>query len=313
MHESKQTFLAFAALLASLPFALLGGLACTYSPVPLSGVEETSDAGPTGGATDPGDPPPPSPIDRPSDGGLAAGADAAGARRDATTADRSGNRPPDGGPPPVTCGPTLPCPGQENCLQGVCVPAPASCAGIKSRQPTAPDGLYWVVEGGMPRRSYCDMATGQILCGPTAQQRNGRTREGSNQPFTFMSQLMPGDSACKIWAVRHATDGYPFNRLARTAGLTLDTCQAFGFRGNGALDQQCAYGRERTDCGFGIQVPFFLWGNDCDCVRRPDGSPQPRFVRQGEGIRAGSLEIGVSVGTIPWNVSGTVFGTCAVK
>ncbi len=95
--------------------------------------------------------------------------------------------------------------------------------------------------------------------------------------------------------------------------MTLDTCQALGFKRNGTFNQTCPYGRERTDCGFGITVPFYLWGNDCDCVRRPDGTPQPRYVKEGVGIRAGSLEIGVSIGTLPWNVSGTVSATCAVQ
>ena len=60
-------------------------------------------------------------------------------------------------------------------------------------------------------------------------------------------------------------------------------------------------------------MPFYLWGNDCDCVRRPDGSPSPTYVKEGVGIRAGNLEIGVSVGGLPWNVSGTVFATCQVQ
>jgi hypothetical protein len=317
-----------------LVLALLG-ISCSFSPATLPAVAD--DAGPPPGPR-PGPSPQPSPpapgqtppIDGTSDAGAAGpggprpAADAAGAAEarppgvDARAPQVDAGPPapsPDAGPPRVSCGPSQACAGQQNCLLGFCEDPPATCGAIKSRVPSAPDGLYWLTVGAARERSYCDMATGEVLCSPRVGERNGRTREGSNLLFKFKSELLPGDQLCRIWHVRHATDGYPFNNLARTPGLTLDTCQALGFRRDGDLSKRCAYGRERTTCGYfpNDGRPYFLYGNDCVCVLRPDGTPQPRYVKEGPGIMAGNLEIGISVSTIPWNADGSVSATCQVQ
>src|SRR4051812_22842525 len=97
----------------------------------------------------------------------------------------------DQAPPKIACAAGA-CSGQANCVGGFCEPAPATCAALKQAGPSLGDGVYWIQLAGRPRRAYCDMMTGEILCAERAA-RNGTIREGSGFKFSLQSELQAGE------------------------------------------------------------------------------------------------------------------------
>jgi hypothetical protein len=228
-------------------------------------------------------------------------------------ADAAADRGPDAGPPKVAC-PAGTCSGPFNCVAGFCEAAPATCAALKQQLPSAGDGVYWIQLAGRPaQHGYCDMMVPELLCAERGLRRLGRTREGSGQRFSLWSELQPGEQICKIWAVRNQ-DGYPMDKLfATTPPLPVSTCQALGFKGgDDGLGMVCRFGWDTangyTDCGFKV-TPIFKWGNSCDCSL-VNGQRPRRYVRE-EGVDPQGR--GLFEGGVPWNESGTVFGTCRVR
>jgi hypothetical protein len=149
-----------------------------------------------------------------------------------------------------------------------------------------------------------------VLCADRGQ-REGRTREGSNHRFSLSSELQPGEALCKIWAVRHE-DGNPMDRLFPAPGLAVSGCEALGFKGGdaGIMKATCRYGADAAngygDCGYGKR-PFYKWGNSCDCSL-VNGQKPPRFV-----LEKGVSSFGIYESGLPWNVDGSISGTCGVK
>jgi hypothetical protein len=204
------------------------------------------------------------------------------------------------------------CSGQANCVSGFCEAAPATCAALKTAGPSLADGVYWIQLAGRPRRAYCDMMTGEILCAERGL-RNGKIREGSGFKFTMQSELQAGEQLCKIWAVRHS-DGYPLDKLfPTTPALPVTTCQALGLKGDDAgLDMVCKYGWDTangyTSCGF-AGASVIKWGNSCDCSL-VNGQRPRHYVRE---VGVDPQGRGLFEGGIPWNAGGTIFGTCRVR
>jgi hypothetical protein len=222
-------------------------------------------------------------------------------------------RPPgpvDAGPPaPPPCDGAGNCPAGRNCVAGnVCLPA-NSCAAIKSQKPGAPDGVYWL--GG--QQAYCDMRIGAVLCGQTAAEHQGRTRVGPEIPFKLSSELHLADGTCRIWAVRHASDGYPLDRIRNTPSA----CAAMGFKSGdeglllgASRNRSCPYGSNPapySDCGFGGPDHrfggrgFYKWGNTCTGCSPPITAAG--YFKQGP----------VFASDIYWDMTGRVSNFCKVR
>ncbi|HEY0714519.1 MAG TPA: fibrinogen-like YCDxxxxGGGW domain-containing protein [Polyangia bacterium] len=219
-----------------------------------------------------------------------------------------------GPPPPPACDARGACANGRNCVAGnVCLPA-ASCAQIKTQKPGAPDGVYWLASGTTQQQVYCDMVLGVVLCGTTAGEHQGRTRVGPAVAFKLSSQLDVAAGTCRIWAVRHATEGYPFDKIRPD---TVSTCGALGFKAGDAgikagasINRSCPYGSNPppfSDCGYGGPDRrfggrgFYKWGNTCTSC-----SPvitTPGYFKQGP----------IFASDIHWDMSGRVSNYCNVR
>ncbi|HEY0706060.1 MAG TPA: fibrinogen-like YCDxxxxGGGW domain-containing protein, partial [Polyangia bacterium] len=217
-------------------------------------------------------------------------------------------------PPPPSCDARGACANGRNCVAGnVCLPA-TSCAQIKTQKPTATDGVYWIGSGASQQQVYCDMRLNVALCGTVAGEHQGRTRIGPAVPFKLSSQLDVTAGTCRIWAVRHAADGYPFDKIRPD---TVSTCAALGFKtGDGgiklgaSINRSCPYGANPapfSDCGYGGPDRrfngrgFYKWGNTCTSC-----SPvitTPGYFKQGP----------IFASDIHWNMNGSVSNFCNVR
>jgi len=155
------------------------------------------------------------------------------------------------------------CPAGQNCIDGQCRGAVASCAAHKQAWPKAGDGVYWIVSGGQNHLAYCDMALGTELCTDVMGAHSGKTREGSNLAFSLVSLLSADGRSCELWALR-ANDGFPLGQFAKDVpGITLGQCQALGFLDDLALGG-CQYGTDTgySNCGFAVS-PLYAYGHKC--------------------------------------------------
>jgi hypothetical protein len=190
-----------------------------------------------------------------------------------------------------------------NCDKGVCVPATVSCAAHKSAYPSSGDGVYWINPTGTPMRAYCDMQLQSELCTEIEADHRGKTRDGSNLPYTMRSILHARDAKCSIWAVRGSTDGYPIRAIEMVEGQKLGTCQALGFPSDVMLGE-CAFGDSAgySNCGFALSPPLYQWGNHCSGCMIGDGL-SPTYVKQGP----------MHSSTVLSTADGSVQSHCAVK
>jgi hypothetical protein len=224
-------------------------------------------------------------------------------------------RPPVDGPPPVPhCDGAGHCAAGLNCIADNVCAAATSCAQIKTQKPGAADGVYWVKVGAAQQQVYCDMRIGAILCSTVRGEHAGKTRIGPEVPFKLSSELDVGAGTCRIWAVRHAVDGYPFDKIDPPS---TSTCQALGFKpGDGgfklgaSINRSCPYGSNPSpysDCGFGGPDHrfggrgFYKWGNTCK-VCTPVITATGYF-KQGP----------VFASDIYWDMSGRVSNFCGVR
>jgi hypothetical protein len=117
-------------------------------------------------------------------------------------------------PPPVPhCDAAGHCGAGLNCIAGNVCAGATSCGQIKTQKPGAADGVYWVKVGATDQQVYCDLRIGAILCSTVRGEHAGKTRIGPEVPFKLSSELDVGAGTCRIWAVRHAVDGYPFDKI----------------------------------------------------------------------------------------------------
>jgi len=183
---------------------------------------------------------------------------------------------PDEPPPPVTCTTSPAVCGDEE------VPGD-SCTHIKTVRPSAADDMYWVKTTSGKTRVYCDMQFngGTELCREgVVGDYQGKTRDASRISYKMRSTLRPVEGYCEMWAIRQAFGEAPMDRLYATTGLSLDTCQALGFKGISQLGS-CAYGASSgyTNCGFTADL-YYRWGNKCAGCTLNDGT-YSSYVRQG--------------------------------
>jgi hypothetical protein len=213
--------------------------------------------------------------------------------------------PPDTAPPRRICRAPEDCPAGENCAAGFCEPAPATCAEVKTHDPAAGNGVYWL-RGARTERVYCNMQMKPpaALCAETAGVHDGTTREGSNLHFRLSSQLELAQGTCRIWGVHHPEDGWPLDQLNDTPTVNLSTCRALGFTDDDSgIARMCKYGGNPgyTHCGF-AGSGFYKWANWCMGCAMNDGQ-HPTYVLQGY----------VYVSTIPWNTDGSISSRCHVR
>jgi hypothetical protein len=195
----------------------------------------------------------------------------------------------------------------ENCLAGVCYPAPSNCAALAALTPAAPDGVYQLNLSGTIQAAYCDMRTGRTLCTAMEADHGGATRDQAHVPFLLRSVLEPPEF-CRIWAVRDEF-GHPLDQLDSLDGapeaLVRSTCEALGFQGGDEhLKRSCRFGSNPGwgDCGFPNQVgrPVKVkWGNSCNCS---EGHGRPFYT----------LEKGVFTSQLPWTFDGRVSAKCRI-
>jgi hypothetical protein len=186
----------------------------------------------------------------------------------------------------------------------------ADCADVSRRSPGAPDGIYRLKAGDRSENAYCDLRTGTVLCAETEGEHRGQTRDQSQIPFLLTSVLEPS-GLCRIWAVRHASEGQPLDRLSALAGasdaLVQSTCEALGFRGGDEeMHARCPYTSDQ-DCGFSGQIlagaygpHVSKWGNSCDCNVH---ELRPFY----------SLEKPVFFSRLPWTFDGTLSARCQTR
>ena len=208
-----------------------------------------------------------------------------------------------GAPPADGCRMLADCPRGQNCSGGRCVPAPASCLGVKNDNAAAADGVYWISPGGVPQRAYCDMRQRLELCTEVTGERHGVMRDATGLIYRMVSSLDVTLGLCKLWAVRSQADGYPLDRDRRTIlALQRDTCQLLGFKSTAAVGE-CKFGDAAgsSTCGFPV-ARYFRWGTLCSGCTQNNGEHE-RFLLQGV----------IHSGLVMSNWSGSIYTTCRVQ
>jgi hypothetical protein len=207
-------------------------------------------------------------------------------------------------PAPPACRGIDDCATGHNCFGGRCEPAPLNCNALKTDQPGAGDGVYWIQGGPVPTRVYCDMRERLELCSEREEEHKGFGRDPSHIHFVMRSVLDLTAGVCKVWALRSVNGSWPLDELSRSdPARAIDTCQMLGFKATARLGQ-CLFGNmggSYSDCGFGASN-FLRWGSLCPSCQQNPGEFD-RYVLQGPIFR----------GTVLSNTFGTVATTCRVR
>jgi hypothetical protein len=211
---------------------------------------------------------------------------------DAPLSEEASNRP---------CATLDDCPVGKNCQGGACVDATVGCSAQKSAYPQSPDGIYWIVQAGVPEHAFCDMELEVELCTESSGEHIGRTREGSGLDFAMSSVLLYGQGLCKTWALR-GSNGYPLTALNPAGHPTLGTCAALGFVSDGTSGA-CPYGTSTgfSACGYSV-TSTYQYGNVCLGCAQGAGT-FATYVLQGP----------INTGYVLSNFDGTTATTCRIR